>query len=224
MSMQVRHCRSSGSSISVMTGTMIEFGFTTGSSSACIFRHKELHMELVVHGDDFTVSGNCGDKKKFAEDFGTKYIVKIREVLGPDRNDLEEITLLNRVITWNDDSIDIEADPRLADSSSENLACDDGEGSMTPGCNMKGDKEPYMLDKVMTTKYSSITARLNCMASDRAHLRYSVKELCRDMSAPSDVSLQTLKRVGRYLEAKPRLKTSKTPEGRSATFTLSCWL
>ena len=56
-------------------------------------------MDLVVHGDDFTVSSNCDDLKKFAEDFGTKYIVKIREALGQDRPDLKKITLLNRVIT-----------------------------------------------------------------------------------------------------------------------------
>ena len=44
------------------------------------------------------------------------------------------------------------------------------------------------------------------MVSDRADLQYCVKELCWDMSAPTGVSLQKLKRVGRYLKAKPRLK------------------
>ena len=62
--------------------------------------------------DDFTVSGNCDDVKKFAEDFGTNYFVKVRRVLGPDRHDLKEITTFNKVITWNDDTIDIEADRR----------------------------------------------------------------------------------------------------------------
>ena len=71
---------------------------------------------------------------------------------------------------------------------------------------MNDAKKPYMLDKVMTTKYRSTTARLNYMASDRANLQYSVKELCRDMSAPTDISLQKLKRVGRYLKAMPRVK------------------
>ena len=71
---------------------------------------------------------------------------------------------------------------------------------------MKDVKKPYMLDKVMTTKYRSTTARLNYMASERAELQHSVKELCRDMSAPTDMSLQKLKRVGRYLKAMPRVK------------------
>ena len=108
-------------------------------------------------------------------------------------DDLKEITLLNRVITWSDDNTDIEADPRHAELVITELGlCDDSKVSTTPGCKMKDDKEPYMPDKVMTTKYRYITARLNYMASDRADLQYSVKELCRDMSAPTDVSLQKL--------------------------------
>ena len=63
------------------TNTLVEFGFTSRGSSTCILRHKELDMELVVHGDDFTVSGNC-DVLWFSEDFGTKYIVKIRGCLA----------------------------------------------------------------------------------------------------------------------------------------------
>jgi hypothetical protein len=162
---------------------------------------------LVARGGDFTVSGDCDDLKKFAEDLGKKYLVKVRGVLGPDRRDLKEITLLNRVINWNEDSIDIEADPRHAELVIRELGlCDDSKGSTTPGCKIKDDEEPYMLDKVMTTKYRSITARLNYMVSDRADLQYSVKELCRDMSAPTTVSLQKLKKVGRYLKVKPRLK------------------
>ena len=73
------------------THTLIEFGFTVGGHLLA-FSDRELDMELVVQGDDFTVSGNCDDLKKFAEDFGTKHLVKIRRVPGPDRHDLKEIT------------------------------------------------------------------------------------------------------------------------------------
>ena len=63
-----------------------------------------------------------------------------------------------------------------------------------------------MLDKVMTPKDRPITARPCYMASHRADLQFSVKELCRDKSATTDVSLHKLKRVGRYLKAMPTLK------------------
>ena len=124
--------------------------------------------------------------------------------LGPE--DASEITLLNRVITWGADGISLEADPRHAELVMRELGlCNDSKGSTVPGCKIQEDIEPKTLDKIMTTKYRSITARLNYMVSDRADLQYSVKELCRDMSAPTEVSWQKLKKVGRYLKIRPRL-------------------
>ena len=78
-------------------------------------------MELVGHGDDSTMSDNCDDLKKFAEDFRTKYIVKIREVLGPDRHDLKEITPLNRVFTWTMTASTLKLILDMPNLSSENL-------------------------------------------------------------------------------------------------------
>ena len=34
-----------------------DVGFRHGSASACIFRHEERRIAVIVHGDDFTVSG-----------------------------------------------------------------------------------------------------------------------------------------------------------------------
>jgi len=62
-----------------------------------------------------------------------------------------------------------------------------------------------MLDKLMTTKYRSLTARLNYMCSDRADIQFTVKELCRDMSAPTTLSWKRLKRLARYLKHRPRM-------------------
>ena len=152
------------------------------------------YTELVGHGDDFTVLGNCDDFRQGG-------------VLGPDRHDSMRSPYSNSVVTWNDDSIDMEADLRHAELVIRELGlCDDSKGSTPPGCEMKDDKETYMLFKATTTKCRSTTARWNYLASDRADLQYSVKELCRDMSAPTDVSFQKLKRVGRNLKTKPRLK------------------
>ena len=55
------------------------------------------------------------------------------------------------------------------------------------------------------TRYRSVVARANYMAADRPDIQYAVKELCRDMGAPSRSSWCKLKKLGRYLCRSPRL-------------------
>ena len=188
------------------TRSLIEFGFVAGLSSACIFMHQELRLELVVHGDDFTIAGPQANLKKFADFLSTKYLVKIRGTLGSGPTDDDEITLLNRVIKWGPQGISLEADPRHTELVIKDLGLDmNTNGSTIPGAKSPGQEDDTVLDKVMTTKYRSITARLNYMVSDRADIQYSVKELCREMSSPTEASWAKLKKVGRYLITRPRL-------------------
>ena len=188
------------------TRSLFEFGFTAGLSSACIFMHQELRLELGVHGDDFTVTGPQVNLKKFSDFLSTKYLVKIRGILGPAHMDDKEITLLNRVIKWGPQGISLEADPQHTELVIKDLGLDtSSKGSMVPGTKVPGPEDDTMLDKITTTKYRSITARLNYMVSDRADIQYSVKELCREMSAPTEASWAKLKKVGRYLITRPRL-------------------
>ena len=130
-------------------------------------------------------------------------LVNIRRVLGPDAHDMKENILLNRAITWNDDSIDTKADPGHADLVIRELGlCVTSQESTIPGRNIEGDQEQCMLDKVTTTKSTSVEARLNYMVSVRANLQYSVKELCRGVSAPTNVSLRMQKEGWQVLEGK----------------------
>ena len=80
------------------TTNLVEIGFTIGKSSTCIFAHEAKGIQVVVHGDDFTATGSDIMLKEFASQLEKKYIVKVRGVLGPGKNDMKEITLLNRVI------------------------------------------------------------------------------------------------------------------------------
>ena len=68
-----------------------------------------------------------------------------------------------------------------------------------------GLEDDKMFDKIVTTKYRSITARFNYMVSDRADIQYSVKELRREMSSPTEASWAKLKKVGTYFVTRPRL-------------------
>ena len=46
------------------------------------------------------------------------------------------------------------------------------------------------------TKYRSVVARANFVAQDRPDIRYSVKELCRDMSRPVQSNTQRFEETG----------------------------
>ena len=53
--------------------------------------------------------------------------------------------------------------------------------------------------------YRGVAARANYLAADRPDLQHAAKEVCRWMSTPTEVALMSLKRIGRYLEGRPRL-------------------
>ena len=55
------------------------------------------------------------------------------------------------------------------------------------------------------TMYRAMTARLNYLAADRADIAFSVKEVAREMSKPTQGSWDRLKRIGRYLIKSPRV-------------------
>ena len=57
----------------------------------------------------------------------------------------------------------------------------------------------------MPTRFRAIAARANFLALDRVDVQYGVKEVCRDMSAPTASSWMKLKRLARYLLEFPRL-------------------
>jgi len=43
---------------------------------------------------------------------GEWFDIKVRGMLGPDRGDLKEITILGRIVKWRDWGISYEADPK----------------------------------------------------------------------------------------------------------------
>ena len=79
---------------------------------------------------------------------------------------------------------------------------------MTQGVDMsasevEGDAK-QLLDAEKATLYRRLVARANYIACDRAESHYAIKELCREMSSPSEASWTALKRLARYLKSRPR--------------------
>ena len=91
-----------------------EVGFVTGEGCGCNFAHSTRQISLTVHGDDFTASASDADLAWLEEKFKVKFECKV-EILGPGRNQLREVRILNRVVGWCKDGLLYEADQRHAE-------------------------------------------------------------------------------------------------------------
>ena len=63
----------------------------------------------------------------------------------------------------------------------------------------------YALSPEEATMYRALSARCNYLAQDKADIRLSAKELCREFAVPNRHSYAKLKRLTRYLVGCPRL-------------------
>ena len=186
--------------------TMKKLGFQRGTASPCTFSHHYRRLRCYIHGDDFVTVGMDEHLKWMKAQLEKQYELK-KQVLGPDEGDLKQVRVLNRVLTWSDEGIAYEADPRHAEIVIAELGLKEAKGVVAPGTkeegNTKEDKDDK-LDEASSSRYRAIVARLNYLTSYRPDIAFAVKEVARSMSSPSKGSQDKLKRLGRYLLTRPR--------------------
>ena len=86
-------------------------GFEKGKASPCNFHHAPRKISVIVHGDDFAVTGTKKDLKWFEVVLNRAYECK-RKCLGPDKDEDTEIRIVNRVLVWAPTVLTYEADQR----------------------------------------------------------------------------------------------------------------
>lgn len=158
------------------SGSMMEFGFKIVASSACVSYRSGDHLVCSIHGDGFTTVGPKSALEKFVKNMMGKYKLQEAARLGPGADDDKEARML----------------------------C---EGVATPAVRQSIDQinndEPIAKSEI--ARFRAIAARCNYLAADRPECQFSTKEVCRFMSAPTKLSVEALKRFGRYLVKYPRL-------------------
>ena len=192
-------------------------GFQQGRSVPTEFYHEATGMSGAVHGDDFTFLGFDEDLDMLEKLMKGWFDLKIRARLGPEVGDDKDIVILGRHVNWGPDGISINADPKHAESIKK--YCDTNENSKSlsnPG--KKDDTQEFfnesenserqinnepITDKKRIKEYRGMAATANYLAADRVDLPFAAKELCRDMSSPSESSFQKLKHLARYLVLVP---------------------
>jgi hypothetical protein len=189
------------------TNTLVDIGFQVGKSTTCVFRHEQRNIDIVVHGDDFTILGTSWDIQWVHDMLGKKYELKLRGVMGSPCNpgSVNELSVLNRIVRWNANGIEYEADPRHAEIIISELGLKGSKVVATPGVKSIIPELAEPLGVREVSQFRSLVARANYLAQDRPDIQYAVKELTRRMSGPDSEDWVALKRLGRYLVGKPRI-------------------
>ncbi len=121
-------------------------------------------MSVAVHGDDFLSTGPRQELQWFRKQLETVYEIKTK-VLGPGKDENQEVRILNRILSWTEEGIQYEADPRHSEIMIHKVDC--RKAIRTPGVKegkpVGGVKEEWQ-DKMRgadATKYRGWTARCN---------------------------------------------------------------
>jgi hypothetical protein len=155
--------------------------------------------------------GSDADLEWVRGEMDRRFLVKVIGKLGGDAEDLKELRILNRVLSWGPRGIRIEADPRHQEILAAQL--EEGTRSLSTAGVKERDKakeeEEEEAEKPLgedgTKYFRSGAARANYLSLDRPDLAFATKELCRRMSAPTYRDLEALRRVCRYLLGAPRV-------------------
>ena len=120
------------------------------------------------------------------------------------------------MVRWTEDGILYEADPRHVEKLLRDLGMENCKPLSTPGVKPpqtpppslrteEEEKAGVLLEPALQTLYRGGAARCNYLTSDRQDVSFATKELCRSMSAPTEVDMVALKHLCRFLKGRPRL-------------------
>lgn len=183
-------------------------GFVLGVASPCCFHRVRDGVSVVVHGDDFVFEGPAISLDSIVSALQSHWIIKVRAVLGPDTGDAKEVSILNRVVRWQGDVIEYEADPRHVEKLLRDMHMEDCKPLSSPGVKVSLDdleEEGKPLVGEAVTLYRSGAARCNELSVDRPDIPFATTEICRSMSRPMESDMVNLKHANRYLKGHPGL-------------------
>ena len=180
-----------------------------GRSQTCLFHCSKTGFKLVYHGDDIAAVSDDDVLKAFHITLSGSFEAKVIYLIGPEPGDDKEGLLLNRCISYTDEGIIWEADPRHTELVISELGLRGAKGRNSPGHRLsEPDPSSAKLGPDQTAAYRPTAARLGFLAEDRWDLRFASKECLRSMQAPKITDFQKLKHIGRYLLTYPRSRES----------------
>jgi hypothetical protein len=119
--------------VQTYTKVLKSAGFIVGRHSAQNFYHPHRGLAVTVHGDDFTSTGSEEQLQWLDKLLGGAFEIKT-ETLGPDpKKHVQEMRVLNRVLSWHEWGLGYEADPRHAEMVINEMGMGNAKAVGTPG-------------------------------------------------------------------------------------------
>ena len=97
--------------LTVVKSDMKEMGFKECKVTNGVFTHPERDLRVVVHVDDFLISGEGHQLQWFRDQLTQKYELKV-QVAGWGHGDDRELQFLGRVIRFTQTGIELEGDDK----------------------------------------------------------------------------------------------------------------
>ena len=184
---------------SLYAGKLVGVGFERGVSTPVVFVHKTRDLAGLVHGDDFVFEGAECDLRWIQALIQEWFDVKVRGLLGPEPEDMKEITILGRTIRWKEWGIEYEADRRHREKVLEYFGLnEESKGLRSNGIEKECELEGAA-DSSCDTEYRGLVARLNYLSQDCPDLLFPTMKCSRGMANPGKEDWARLKRLARYL-------------------------
>ena len=135
---------------------------------------------MMVHGDDFITEGQMDDLKWLNDQFASVWKVELRGIFGPKRiqGTVQEIVVLNRLLTWTSQGIELEADPRHVDITCRDVGAKGAKVTTPLAKESVADLESeteLLKDPEMIALYRSNTMRCGYLSQDRPDLCIAVR-------------------------------------------------
>jgi hypothetical protein len=139
---------------------LVGVGLKRGIVSPTCFFHPAWGLRIVVHGDDFTITGKHKQLQDFTKLMGEWYLMTVKGTLGPGPGDSKSLRILNRTLRIEGDHLVYEADAKHARVLCEEFGLDGSSKGLDSPCSKSevNDDDP-LLEEGEVTKFRGLAAR-----------------------------------------------------------------
>ena len=181
---------------------LLKIGFIRGKSASTVFWNKNTGVRIVVHGDDFTMSGTrkalMGIKEKLEE----WYDIKFRGIMGSEADEIKAVTILGRRLRWTQEGLEYEGDPKhRQELIKKSGLTEESKAAVSATVKETGglEDDDTRLEEEEARKCRGEIALLNYMGQDRTDVQYAANQVSKMMANPTEETRRRIKRIARYL-------------------------
>ena len=190
---------------------MEKLEFEQGKSSPCLYFHQARNILCSVHGDDFMILSTHVDALCLRDQLAKEWTVETRGIMAPPGSGIsgaiQQLSVLNRLVTWTQNGLELEADPRHVDIVLQESGLSSGSSVTSPLVKLKAmdETDDEALSDEDAARYRSLSMRIGYLSLDRPDLLRATRELAKGLQNPTRYHWSLLKRIARYLKGHGRL-------------------